>query len=121
MAELNQAAQAARAARRPFSWSAGQKALLLITAAYCAWSLAHMGVSGERLADGWRQGAKFLASMFPPELGKMDELWQGIKETLQIAVLATAAGLALSLPVGLMAAANLSPAPLQLEIGRAHV
>ena len=114
MAELNQAAQAARAARRPFSLSAGQKALLLITAAYCAWSLAHMGVSGERLADGWRQGAKFLASMFPPELGKMDELWQGIKETLQIAVLATAAGLALSLPVGLMAAANLSPAPLRL-------
>ena len=38
MAELNQAA------RRPFSWSAGQKALLLITAAYCAWSLANMGV-----------------------------------------------------------------------------
>ena len=100
--------------KAPFGWSMGQKALLALALAYVLWSLAHMGISAERLSAGWRQGAKFLASMLPPELGKMDELWQGIKETLQIAVLATTAGLVLSLPVGLMAAANLSPAPLRL-------
>jgi phosphonate transport system permease protein len=101
----------------PFRWSTGQKFLLMAIVAYGAWSLAGLGVSAERLASGWEQGAKFLGRMFPPELDKMDELWQGIKETLQIAVLATALGLVLSLPVGLLAASNLSPAPLRL-IGR---
>lgn len=101
-------------ARKPFGWSLGQKALLLAAVAYGVWSLSGMGVSSERLASGWAQGAKFLGSLFPPELGKMDELWQGIKETLQIAVLATALGLVLSLPVGLMSAANLAPAPLRM-------
>jgi phosphonate transport system permease protein len=99
---------------RPFAWSTGHKLALAAMLAYCAWSLAGMGVSPERLASGWEQGAKFIGRMFPPELGKMDELWQGIKETLQIAVLATALGLLLSLPVGLPAAANLSPAPLRM-------
>jgi len=99
---------------KPFGWSAGHKLALAAMLAYCAWSLAGMDVSAERLASGWEQGAKFIGRMFPPELGKMDELWQGIKETLQIAVLATALGLLLSLPVGLLAAANLSPAPLRM-------
>ena len=47
----------------------------------------------------------------------MEELWQGIKETLQIAVLATVIGLLLSLPVGLMSASNMAPAPVR-AVGR---
>lgn len=97
-----------------FRWSGVEKLLLAVTLAYVAWSLASLDVSSERLAAGWEQGARFIARMFPPELGKMDELWQGIKETLQIAVLATVVGLVLSLPVGLLAASNLSPKPLRL-------
>lgn len=80
---------------------------------YAVWKLATLGVSAKRLASGWAQGARFLGQMFPPEMGKMDELWQGIKETLQIAVLATVVCLLLSLPVGLMSASNMSPAPLR--------
>lgn len=97
-----------------FRWSGVEKLLLAVTLAYVAWSLASLDVSSERLAAGWEQGARFIGRMFPPELGKMDELWQGIKETLQIAVLATVVGLLLSLPVGLLAASNLSPKPLRL-------
>lgn len=103
-----------------FAWTRGQLLALCAGLAYLAWSLASMDVSAERLATGWEQGARFLGRLFPPELGKMDELWQGIKETLQIAVLATAAGLVLSLPIGLMAAANLSPMPLRVA-GRALI
>ncbi|PZP94184.1 MAG: phosphonate ABC transporter, permease protein PhnE [Variovorax paradoxus] len=103
-----------------FAWTRGQLLAVFAGLAYLAWSLASMEVSAERLATGWEQGARFLGRLFPPELGKMDELWQGIKETLQIAVLATAAGLVLSLPVGLMAAANLSPMPLRVA-GRALI
>ncbi|KQP12157.1 phosphonate ABC transporter, permease protein PhnE [Pseudorhodoferax sp. Leaf267] len=97
-----------------FRWSGLEKAVLAATLAYVAWSLASLDVSAERLAAGWEQGARFIGRMFPPELNKMDELWQGIKETLQIAVLATVVGLLLSLPVGLLAASNLSPKPLRL-------
>ena len=84
---------------------------------YVLWSLSTMGVSAERLSAGWAQGARFIAQMFPPEMGKMEELWQGIKETLQIAVLATVIGLLLSLPVGLMSASNMAPAPVR-AVGR---
>ena len=100
-----------------FRWSGGEKLVLAAVLGYVTWSLASLDVSSERLAAGWEQGARFIARMFPPELGKMDELWQGIKETLQIAVLATVVGLVLSLPVGLLAASNLSPKPLRL-VGR---
>jgi len=103
-----------------FAWTRGQVLAVCVGLAYLAWSLAGMDVSAERLATGWEQGARFLGRLFPPELGKMDELWQGIQETLQIAVLATAAGLVLSLPIGLMAAANLSPMPLHVA-GRALI
>ncbi len=100
-----------------FRWGWPQRIALLAVLAYTAFTLNNLGLSSERLATGWGQGARFIGRMFPPELGKMDELWQGIKETLQIAVLATAAGLVLSLPVGILAAGNLSPAPLRL-VGR---
>ena len=96
-------------------WS--QKVLIALTVVYVLWSLSTMGVSAERLSAGWAQGARFMAQMFPPEMGKMEELWQGIKETLQIAVLATVIGLLLSLPVGLMSASNMAPAPVR-AVGR---
>lgn len=100
-----------------FRWGWGAKLVLLAVLAYSAWMVTQLGVSAERLAAGWEQGARFIGRMFPPELGKMDELWQGILETLQIAVLSTVLGLLLSLPVGLLAAGNMSPPPLRL-LGR---
>lgn len=103
--------------RQAFRFSFGQKAMLALALVYVVWTFATLGVSAERLTAGWAQGARFLGQMLPPEMGKMDELWQGIKETLQIAVLATLFGLLLSLPVGLMSASNMSPAPLRM-VGR---
>lgn len=104
-------------ATQAFSWSWSQRIAVLIVVIYAAWTLNNLGLSAERLSTGWDQGARFIGRMFPPQLDKMDELWQGIKETLQIAVLATTAGLVLSLPVGILAAGNLTPAPLRL-LGR---
>ncbi|AQZ98297.1 phosphonate ABC transporter, permease protein PhnE [Comamonas kerstersii] len=103
--------------RKAFTLGWSQKALIALTVVYVLWSLSTMGVSAERLSAGWVQGARFIAQMFPPEMGKMEELWQGIKETLQIAVLATVIGLLLSLPVGLMSASNMAPAPVR-AVGR---
>lgn len=94
---------------RAFRSSPAQQAALLAVLAYAIYAIVQMEISPARLAGGLQQGARFLGRMWPPELGKMDELWQGIAETLQIAVLATAGGVLLSLPVGLLAARNMAP------------
>lgn len=111
---------ATRPATSAFRWSWGQKLMVWVVVLYGVWTLSTLGLSSERLAAGWEQGARFIGRMFPPQMDKMDELWLGIKETLQIAVLATVLGIALSLPVGVLAASNLSPAPLRLA-GRALI
>jgi phosphonate transport system permease protein len=48
--------------------------------------------------------------MFPPEFSRWQLLAEGLLESLQIAVIASAVGILLSLPIGLMAARNLMPA-----------
>lgn len=47
--------------------------------------------------------------MFPPSTERLGILWQGISESLEIAVLASTAGILLSLPLSLLAARNLMP------------
>lgn len=103
-----------RSQPRPFAWSASAAAVFAVVLVYSIWVLAQIDVSAERLAFGMRQGARFLSRMFPPDLSKMDILWTGLKESLQIAVLATVAGVALSLPIGLLAARNLAPGAVRL-------
>ena len=76
-----------------------------------AMGYARAGIRAVR-AVGLANGAKFLARMFPPDLGKWDVLSAGIFESLQMAVLSSAAGILLSLPIGLMAARNLMPSAL---------
>lgn len=83
--------------------------VLWLIALYALYAATQLGFSWERFASGLGNGAKFLGRMFPPDLSKGDILWGGIKETLQIAVLASLFGILLSLPIGLMGARNLMP------------
>jgi phosphonate transport system permease protein len=94
----------------PFAWSNGVRVAAIAVLVYSVYVLAQIDISAERLAFGMKQGARFLSRMFPPDVSKMDILWAGLRESLQIAVLATVAGVALSLPIGLLAARNLMPA-----------
>ena len=54
--------------------------------------------------------SKFVHRMLPPIFNPRDELIKGMWESVQIAILASAAGVILSLPVGLLAARNMMPA-----------
>jgi ABC-type phosphate/phosphonate transport system permease subunit len=67
-----------------------------------------------RFVAGFGHGARFISRMFPPNFAhdKLELLYSGMLESLQIAIIATVAGVLLSLPLGLMAARNLSPLPL---------
>jgi phosphonate transport system permease protein len=82
----------------------------LLLVVYVFYASSQLGFSWPRFLSGLDNGARFVGRMFPPDLSKMDILWQGISESLQIAVLASVAGILISLPIGLMGARNLMPA-----------
>ncbi len=95
--------------RNPFppNWPARAGAALALV--YVVYASAQLGISGERLARGFGEAGNFLARMFPPNFTRWELLLEGMLESLQIAVLSSALGILLSLPLGLMAARNLSP------------
>ncbi len=101
--------QPARAAF-PANWPVRIGFILL--AVYVVWAAGQLDVTWARFAAGLENAAKFIGRMFPPDASgdKWESLLMGLKESLQITFIATVLGIALSLPIGLMAARNLMPA-----------
>jgi phosphonate transport system permease protein len=79
-------------------------------ALYCLYALSILELSWARFAAGLENGAVFLGRMWPPEFSRWRILVEDLLESLQIAVLASAIGVTLSLPIGFFAARNLMPA-----------
>ncbi|MBS0529694.1 MAG: phosphonate ABC transporter, permease protein PhnE [Proteobacteria bacterium] len=77
---------------------------------YVIYAGSQLGFSAERFSTGLEHGHRFLVRMFPPNFERWELIYDGILESLQIAVIATFFGVLISLPVGLMAARNLMPA-----------
>ena len=77
---------------------------------YVALAGARLDFSVERFVIGLDNAERFLGRMFPPEILQADSMARGLAESLEIAVLASTAGIALSLPLGILAARNLMPA-----------
>ncbi len=108
---MSGATLAARQAFRP-NWAA--RAGLLCLALYVVYATGQLDITLARLATGFGEGGRFLARMWPPNFSRWELLVEGLLESIQIAVLASALGILLSLPLGLMAARNLSPAILSV-------
>ncbi|PWT92733.1 MAG: phosphonate ABC transporter, permease protein PhnE [Proteobacteria bacterium] len=87
---------------------------LIALAIYVVYASTILDISWARFVAGFGHGARFIARMFPPNVAadKLQLLTSGMIESLQIAIIATVAGVLLSLPLGLAAARNLAPAPL---------
>src|SRR4029453_9982090 len=96
----------------PPNW--GFRIGLVALVLYTAYASSILELTGTRFVQGLGHGAHFLARMFPPNVAadRLQLLYQGMAESLQIAVLATAVGVALSLVLGLSAGRNLPPGPL---------
>jgi phosphonate transport system permease protein len=77
--------------------------------AYVIYAVLQLDVSAERVASGLGNAAHFLSRLFPPNFTRWDLLVKGLNESLEIAVLASALGIVLSLPIGFLAARNLMP------------
>ena len=91
----------------PANWWA--RAGWLALAAYVAYAAGRLDFTWERFVVGLENGARFIGRMIPPVIAQPDSLANGLLESLQIALLASFLGIAISLPVGLMASRNLMP------------
>ena len=102
------------------NWPARLAWLALIAYAFYAASI--LDVTWERFVTGLDNGMRFIARMFPPDTGtpKLQLLAKGLYESIEMAIIASALGILLSLPIGLLAARNLMPAwvtwPMRLFI-----
>lgn len=94
--------------------------LVVVIVVYVVWALGTMPFDWDRITDGMNRAARIFGGAFPPNFERSGLLIDGFLESLQIAILATAAGVLLSIPVALMAARNLSPVPIYL-LGRGIV
>jgi len=72
---------------------------LLAFAAYAVWASTRLSLTSERLPVSLGEGERLLARMFPPNFARGELLLEGLVESLQIAVLASAVGILLSLPM----------------------
>lgn len=83
----------------------------LALAGYTLYAASILDVTWDRFVLGLENGIRFIGRMLPPDTSadKMALLARGLYETVEIAVLASALGILLSLPIGLFAARNLMP------------
>jgi len=97
-------------------------AVYLVIVAFLLWSLYDMRISTQRLLAGWDSAVDLVTSMFPPELTpfKRSLLLKGMAESVAMAVVATVAGVVISLPVAFMAAENIAPRPVYW-VGRGFI
>lgn len=93
----------------PFEVNWWARAGYLLVALYCVYAVNALDISFDRIIIGLDNGAKFLGSMFPPVFKRWALLIDNLIETVQIAIISSAFGVAISLPVGLCAARNLMP------------
>ena len=89
--------------------------LAIGAAVYLALALGTMEVNWARVAAGLPRAERFVLSFFPPDfVSRSNDIVDGILESLWMTVISTVAGIAISIPVGLGAARNLSPRPVYL-------
>jgi phosphonate ABC transporter permease subunit PhnE len=96
----------------PPSWPA--RIAFIALALYVVYTCSILDITWDRFVAGFSHGSRFISRMFPPNVAhdKLELLYGGMLESLQIAIIATAVGVFLSLPLGLAAARNLAPLPL---------
>ncbi len=91
----------------PVNWAG--RAGLVALAVYTVYAASLFDLTWDRFVIGLSEGSHFLARMVPPNFQRWELLLSGLLESLQIAILASAIGIVVSLPIGLFAARNLMP------------
>lgn len=95
-----------RAAFQP-NWAS--RAALAALALYAIYAASQLDINAARLAGGFGEAGRFFGRMIPPNFARWELLLEGMLESLQIAFIASAVGIVLSLPIALLASRNLMP------------
>ena len=89
--------------------------LYLGAAIYLTLALGSVHINWARLSQGLDRGWAFVSAFGRPNFSRhWQEIFEGLVESLTMTAVATAAGVAISLPVGVGAARNLVPMPVYL-------
>lgn len=94
---------------RAFAPNWRMRAVWLGLAIYVVYAAGQLNFTWDRFVVGLDRGATFLGRMVPPNFARWQLMMEGLLESLQIAIIASAIGILVSLPIGLMAARNLMP------------
>ncbi|SLN65576.1 Phosphate-import permease protein PhnE [Oceanibacterium hippocampi] len=97
------------AKRDPFPVNWWTRALWAVALAYVVYAFGLLDLNWDRMVAGMGHGGDMLARMVPPNFSRWSLLLEGMLESLEIAVLASAVGILLSLPIGFLAARNMMP------------
>ncbi|MZR23190.1 phosphonate ABC transporter, permease protein PhnE [Sneathiella chungangensis] len=97
------------AKRNPFPVNWPSRIIWVALLAYLVYALSLIDISSERMIAGFGHGADMLGRMVPPDFSRWSLLLEGLLESLEIAILASAVGITLSLPIGFFAARNMMP------------
>ena len=85
-------------------------AIYFFSALYLAAAFGTMDVNWTRVVEGLPRAERFLDAFFPPNFAdNRGVVWDGIQESVWMAIISTVAGILLSIPIGLGAARNLAP------------
>jgi len=83
--------------------------LLLGSLVYLVLAVSSLEINWERMILGLDRGWAFVVSFLHPDFGsRWDEILMGMRESLTMTLAATVAGIAISIPIGLGAAKNIS-------------
>jgi len=89
--------------------------LIILAVVYLVLAIGSLEINWARLAEGMERGWRFIAAFAQPNFSdRWSEISEGILESIAMTITATAIGIVLSIPFGLGAARNLSPAPIYL-------
>jgi phosphonate transport system permease protein len=83
-----------------------------------AWAMSSIEIVWPWLYDAPQQMGDLIGRMVPPDFTNIDTILRVLLETVNIATLATGAGVILSLPVAYIAAQNTTPNKATLWLGR---
>lgn len=83
--------------------------LCLISLTVFCWELMNRDTIWAFVADAPDQAADIGERMFPPKWGYVNELWEPLWDTLNIATLGTIIGVVAAVPVAFLAASNTTP------------
>ena len=83
--------------------------VVVVAVAVYWWSFEGTGLNFVEIYKGMPGFWDLMQHMFPPDMSILLSLWTPFLETLQVGILATLIGSVIAVPVGFLAAANMSP------------